>query len=220
MRSHPNCRPVLFESAAFDLVVIAGSAGGIPAIRQVLEKLPPSFPAALAIVQHIAPLYPSALAELLGQRARLPVRFAKDGDRLRGGAAVMAPPDRHLRVTPERRFALSNAAKINYTRPSADPLLQSAAAAIGPRVLAVILSGMGRDGSEGACAVKSQGGCVVVQDPRTADAGGMPEAAIATGAADLVLPTEAIADALVSLVMTPARALFAGRVTPSARDVA
>jgi two-component system chemotaxis response regulator CheB len=201
--------------------VIVGSAGGITVLKQVLAKLPPSFPAAIAVVQHIAPLYPSMLAELLGQQTQLSVAFARDGDRLRGGVVAVASPDRHLCITFDRRFALSKDAKVNYTRPSADPLLQSAAAAIGQRVLAVVLSGMGRDGANGVRAVKAQGGCVVVQDPRTADAGGMPEAAIATGAADLVLPVDTIAAALVSLVMTPARALFSRRiVAPSARVVA
>jgi two-component system chemotaxis response regulator CheB len=202
-------RPVLFDSASFDLVVLAGSTGAIPVLKQALAELPPMFPAALAIVQHMAPLYPSMLAEYLGQRAWLPIAFAKNGDRPRGGMAVVAPPDRHLVITPERRFALSQAAKVNYTRPSADPLFHSAAAAFGSRVLAVVLSGMGCDAADGVRAVKARGGFVIIQDPHGAEAAGMPAAAIATGTADLVLPTEAIGKALVSLVMTrTARLLF------------
>lgn len=210
-------RPPLFAATPFDLVVIAGSAGGMPALKQILSQLPPSFPTAIAVVQHLAPLYPSMLAELLGMRAAVPVAFARDGDRLRAGKVLIAPPDRHLVVTANRRVSLSQAAKVHHTRPAADLLFESAAMALGGRVVAVVLSGMGRDGAAGARAIKNSGGSVLVQAPHTADAPSMPEAAIATDAADLVLPLESMTNALIAFTMVRGAPALLGRPLAAAR---
>lgn len=208
--------PAYFANTAYDLVVVAASAGGIPALRDVLARLPASFPAPIAIVQHLAPLYRSQLAGLLQFRSRLAVKFADHGDRLRAGTACFAPPDRHLAVTPERRLALGESERVNFTRPAADPLFQSASEVFGDRVLAVVLTGTGRDGAEGALSVHRRGGTVLVQDPKTAVASGMPEAAIKAGAADIVLPIESISQALVALTMVQGTAELLGLMRPAA----
>jgi two-component system, chemotaxis family, protein-glutamate methylesterase/glutaminase len=198
--------PVCFPGAAYDLVAIAGSAGGMAAARRILAALPPDFPAPIALVQHLSPMFPSHFDKLIGAWSRLSARFAADRERLRPRTVHLAPPDHHLLVGPDRRLALSPALKVNFTRPAADPLFETAAAAFGDRLLAVVLSGMGRDGARGAAAVRAAGGTVLVQNPRTAEAAQMPAAAIAAGAAgaaSLVLPLEAIAPALIAFVMQP-----------------
>lgn len=202
---HPvaNVVPPLFPNAAFDVVLLAASAGGVPVIRELIARLPPDFPAPIALVLHLSPTYPSRLPELLRFWGRLDARFAIDGDRLRAGTIHVAPPDRHMVVQPGRRLGLLTTAKVNFSRPAADPLLETAAACFGPRALAMVLTGANRDGAAGARAVRAAGGIVMAQDPGTAFARDMPSAVIASGTADLVLPPEGLGSALTALVMVP-----------------
>ena len=166
----------LFPDSPFDLVVVAGSYGAIPALREIMARLPPSFCAPIAVVQHIG-AYPSNLADFLDLRSRVAVRFAADGERLRACTIVVAPPDKHLIVCERRRFRLSSFDKVNFTRPAADPLFDTASKAFGPRTLAVVLSGMGRDGAEGLRHIREVGGWTAVQDEASAVIYGMPRAA-------------------------------------------
>lgn len=104
---------------------------------------------------------------------------------------------------------------MNYVRPAADRLLMTAAAHLGPRLLCVVLTGMGRDGAAGAAEVKRRGGTVIVQDPATAEAGAMPRAALAATEVDLVLPCGAIPSALSSLCeVMGAREFFCAGALP------
>jgi two-component system chemotaxis response regulator CheB len=201
-----------FVNAAYDLVVVAGSAGGIAAARDMLAEIPPDFPAPIALVQHLSPHYPSRLDKVLGGSTRLSVRFAEHGERLRAGTVHLAPPDHHLLIGPNRRLVLSSFPRINGTRPAADPLFESSAATFGSRTLAVILSGTGQDGARGVRAIRDADGTVMVQDPVTADGQGMPTAAIRTGATHFVLPPVALASALVALVMKPGAAALFGAI--------
>jgi two-component system chemotaxis response regulator CheB len=188
----------LFPGCHFDLVVLAASLGGVPALKRVIGELPGNFPCAVAVVQHIASTS-SMLPQLFGWRAVLPVCSPRDGDRLRAGTVYVAPPGRHLIISPARRFALAESEKVNFVRPAADPLLQTASRAFESRVLAVIFSGLGRDGAEGVRAVKRHGGTVLAQEPATAEHGSMPEMAIRTGAVDLVIPLRTMSHAIVSI---------------------
>jgi two-component system chemotaxis response regulator CheB len=203
----------LFPDSAFDLVVIVSSADGIPALRQILASLPASFPAAIAAVHHIGHRA-SFLPEVLGTRSGLPVRFAADGERLRAACVRMAPGDRHLVISTERRFELRDSEKQNFVRPAGDPLFASAARAFRSRVLGVVLAGMGRDGSAGALEIKQAGGIVIAQDPQSTTGRYMPQAAIENGAADLVLDAAGIASALISLVTVHATRAWLGLPRP------
>jgi two-component system chemotaxis response regulator CheB len=208
--------PPLFPQAAFDLVAIGASAGGILVIKSILSRLPISFPTPIAIVQH-QPQEPrsSLLAQVLGFRARLQTNFAQPGDRLRSGTVFIAPPACHLTVSAQRRFELEHSPKLNWVRPAADRLFMTAASSLGSRVLCVVLTGMGCDGAAGAAAIKQCGGLVIVQDPHTAQAEAMPQAAIETCRPDLVLPPDAIPTALTSLCeVIGTRALFCGTFPP------
>jgi two-component system chemotaxis response regulator CheB len=211
----------LFPHAAFDLVAIAASAGGISALKTLLAQLPVPFATPIAIVQHLQASYPSLLADVLGWRARLYTKFVESGDRLRPGMVYIAPPDRHLVLGPQRRFQLEDSPKVNWARPAADRLFMTAADQLGPRVLCVVLTGMGRDGAAGAARVKQRGGVLIVQDPRGAEADSMPTAAIRASVPDLILPLEAIPKALVSLCdVIGTRELICGAVSPVPAQVA
>jgi len=191
-----------FPNTAFDVVVLAASAGGVVALIQVLSVLPVTFPAAVAVVQHLSPSFPSYLVEILRRRVSLPIQQAAQGEPLKPGVVYIAPPDHHLVIKSDGTLELSQTALVHYVRPSADVLFESAAETVGKRMIAVILTGTGKDGAHGVQAVKTAGGRVIVQDKATSAFYGMPEAAILTGSVDWILPLDAIPQALERLVMT------------------
>ncbi|MEH2189231.1 MAG: chemotaxis protein CheB [Nostoc sp.] len=190
-----------FTNAAFDIVAIAASAGGLTAIVKVLSTLRAEFPAAIAIVQHLAPGHPSFMAEILSRRTDITVKQAQEGDSLSPGMAYVAPPNRHLLVNGDGTLSLSQSELVNFLRPSADLLFESVAATYKDRAIAVVLSGTGSDGAMGVEAIKKMGGTVIVQDAKTAEFSGMPSAAIETGNVDFILPLDEISSTLVTLVM-------------------
>jgi two-component system, chemotaxis family, protein-glutamate methylesterase/glutaminase len=189
-------------NGGFDVVAVAASAGGLRAISQILAALPANFPAAIVIVQHLDPRHRSLMADILSRRTTLHVEEAQEGTRLNLGTAYIAPPNRHLLVNPDGTLSLSQSELVHFVRPSADLLFESVAASYKDRVIAVILSGTGSDGSMGVKAIKKMGGTVIVQDEQSAEFYGMPGAAIQTGCTDFVLPLDEIASALVTLVST------------------
>ena len=194
-----NARP--FAGAAFDVVALASSAGGIAALSEILGSLPGEFPAAIVVVQHLDPRHRSLMADILRRRTALKVLQAAEGDRIRPGTVYIAPPDQHLLVNSDGSLSLSHSELVHFVRPSADLLFESVAASYRQRAIAVVLTGTGSDGSMGIGAIKKMGGTVVSQDQASAEFGGMPGAAIRSGYADFVLPLEEIASALVTLVM-------------------
>lgn len=210
-------RSALFPRAAFDLVAIAASAGGVSTIKMILAGIAAHFPVPIVVVQHTPPLLPSQLSEVLGWRSRLQTRFAHEDERLCAGRVYVAPPGRHLIVHgAPLRLQLEDSARLNYVRPAADRLLITAAEQLGPRLLCVVLTGMGRDGAAGAAEVKRRGGTVIVQDPATAEAESMPRATLTVTAVDLVLPPSVIPSALSSLCeVIGARELFCGDPAPA-----
>ena len=118
-------------------------------------------------------------------------REARDGDTLAQGAMLLAPGDHHLRVArcPAGRMVhIDQAAPVHFCRPAADPLFESAAAAFGPRVVGVVLTGIGRDGCEGSARIVAAGGRVIVQDEATSVVWGMPGAVAMAGYAEAVKP--------------------------------
>ncbi|QLE47448.1 chemotaxis protein CheB [Nostoc sp. C057] len=193
--------PPHFTNAAFDIVAIAASAGGLTAQIKVLSTLPAQFPAAIVIVQHISPEHPSFMAEILSRRTDINVKQAKEGDNLTPGTAYIAPPNRHLLVNDDGTLSLSQSKLVHFLRPSADLLFESVAATYKERAIAIVLTGTGSDGAMGVEAIKKMGGTVIVQDLKTAEFSGMPSAAIQTGNVDFILPLDEISSALVTLVM-------------------
>jgi two-component system chemotaxis response regulator CheB len=184
---------------SYELVAIGASWGGLHALETVLGALPAGFPAPIAIAQHRAPDAGSgALTRMLSVRSGLDVREAGDKDPIEPGRVYLAPPDYHLLVEPGG-FALSTDEHVQYSRPSIDVLFDTAADTYGPNLIAVVLTGANADGAYGIERVRRRGGATIVQDPETAEKRAMPDAAIATGAADRVVPLERIAPTLVEL---------------------
>ncbi|HET7059626.1 MAG TPA: chemotaxis protein CheB [Nitrospiraceae bacterium] len=184
----------------FDIVAMVSSAGGLAAVRHVLEHLPAAFPAAIVLVQHLDPRHRSLMAGILSHHTQLAVKEAEEGDRLSPGHVFLAPPNRHLLVNPDRSLSLSQSELVHFLRPSGDLLFESVAASHKDRAIAVVLTGTGSDGAMGLRAIKKMGGTVVVQNPEDAEFDGMPQAAIATQVVDFILSLDDIADALVLLV--------------------
>jgi two-component system chemotaxis response regulator CheB len=193
-REHP--------AAAFEIVALAASAGGLQALSHVLAAIPRQFAAAIVVVQHLDPRHRSLMADILSKRTALQVKQAQEGDRLAPGNVYVAPPNRHLLVNPDGTLSLSQSELVHFVRPSADLLFESTAASYKERSIAIVLSGTGSDGSMGVRAIKKMGGTVIVQDERTSQFYGMPGAAVQTGCVDFVLPLDEIPPALVTLVAT------------------
>jgi two-component system chemotaxis response regulator CheB len=195
------------RSDRVELVAIGCSTGGPDALATVLGALPIDFPVPILVVQHMPPLFTRMFAERLDRSSALPVAEAVDGQRLSPGAILVAPGDRHLRV---RRDGVSVCVDLseeppeNYCRPAVDVLFRSIAEVFGPAALACVLTGMGRDGEQGAGRVRAGGGRIVVQDQATSVVWGMPGAVAKAGLADDVVPLSKIAETLLAAV-TPRR---------------
>jgi len=155
----------------------------------------------MVVVQHLDPRHRSLLAEVLSRRTALRVEQVRDGQKLESGTIYIAPPDNHVLANADRTLALTQSELVHFVRPSADLLFESAAGAYRDRLVAVVLTGTGSDGSMGVRAVKAVNGTVIVQNPTDAEFDGMPKAAIATGDVDFVLPLVEIPTALVTLII-------------------
>jgi two-component system chemotaxis response regulator CheB len=202
------CRVVKPTRAAtakrFPVVAMAASVGGLDALSVILGGLPADFPGAIAIVMHLSPTHESILAEILDRRTPLPVQQARTGDVLGPGRVFVAPPNHHLFVAGDGRLKLSSshAEKINYARPSAEPLFASVAAVYRKTAIAVVLTGGDGDGAFGVQVIKDHGGNVIAQDRPTSKDFSMPQTSIETGDVDFILPLGEIAAKLLALVAT------------------
>jgi two-component system, chemotaxis family, protein-glutamate methylesterase/glutaminase len=191
------------EDIGLDVIGIAASAGGLRALSALLSTLPLEFPAPIVVVQHLDPRHPSLMAGILGRVTPLFVKEAQEGEGLRPGVVYLAPPDRHLLVNPNATLSLSRTELVHFVRPSADLLFESLAASFKQHALAIVLTGTGSDGARGLPAIKKMGGRVIAQDEQTSEFFGMPDAAIRTGAVDMVIPLHQIATAMLVWVARP-----------------
>jgi two-component system chemotaxis response regulator CheB len=151
------------------------------------------------VAQHLNRSRETRIVAILSRATELRVKLAEDGERPRAGTVYIAPPDRHLCVRQGGALELTREERVNFARPAADPLFQSASQAYGP-VIGCVLTGADSDGAQGVKAVKEHGGMVLVQDPETAEFHGMPKSAISTGQVDFVLPLSAIGPGIARLV--------------------
>jgi two-component system chemotaxis response regulator CheB len=181
------------------VVALVASAGGLDAIASVLGSLDASLPASVLVLVHLLPERRSLLPELLARRTDLYVKQAENGDALEEGRVYVAGPDRHL-VVAAGHLELDAGPPVHHARPAADVLLTSLAAACGGNCLAAVLTGAGTDGAAGARAVKAAGGRVLAQDESSSEHFGMPNAAIATGSVDDILPLHEIGPAIAAFV--------------------
>jgi two-component system, chemotaxis family, CheB/CheR fusion protein len=183
--------------ADFPIVAIGASAGGLDACRKVLDALPAGNGMAFIIVQHLDPSHDSMMVDLLAGHTSMPVLLATDGMPIECERVYVIPPGVYLSADDRGALRLSKPQARHGARLPFDFLLNSLAREYGSRIVCVVLSGTGADGSLGLRAVKDKGGFVFAQDIAEADYDGMPRSAVATGAVDLVLRAAKIAAALV-----------------------
>ncbi len=173
------------------VVVIGASTGGPRALAAVLGELPRDYPLPIVVVQHMPAEMTEFFAAGLASNCELPVRIAEDGGGVAPGSVWLAPGGAHLLLTsdgPRARFRLDRGAEQNGCRPSVDPLFRSATQVFGSGVLAVVLTGMGHDGLEGARTVHAAHGRVLAQDEASSVVWGMPGAVARAGVAHAVVP--------------------------------
>lgn len=197
-----------------EVVCIAASTGGPQAIGAFLDALTQPPPCPLVIIQHLPGSFTGRFAERLDRRTPLAVHEATSGAPLRPGEVLVAPGDTHLRIR-HRRVRLNHDAPVGGLRPRADLTLVDLAAEYGAGATAVVLSGMGSDGFDGALAVAEAGGQVLAQDGPSCTVDGMPSRIRAEGLADLVGPPAALAEALDRTWRTAAHA--GPHATPTVR---
>ncbi|WP_320774484.1 chemotaxis protein CheB [Streptomyces sp. CRN 30] len=181
-------------------VLVASSAGGVLGLGTLLRGLGADLPVPVLVAQHLRRARRTQIVEVLSRATALPVQLAEDGDHPKNGAVYLAPPDHHLCMREDGAFRLTDEKPINFARPAADPLFESAAHTYDGRVIACVLTGADSDGARGVEAVKDRGGTIVVQDPATAEFRGMPKSAIETGRVDHVLPLDGIGPAIARLL--------------------
>jgi two-component system chemotaxis response regulator CheB len=191
---------MLFDDAPnLGIVVIGASRGGLAALSLLARSLTPDLPLGVAVVLHTSPDSPMILDQIIGTRAAVPVSYATQGAQLRAGHIYLAPPNYHLIVSAPGMLGLESSPKIQHARPAADRLFESAAAVYAERVIGVVLTGGDGDGTAGLRAIHAAGGLAIVQDPRDADAPGMPESALNDDDPDFCLRIEEIGPLLTTL---------------------
>jgi len=185
---------------ATQLVAVGASAGGVDALAALVATLPADFAAPIVIAQHLDPARTSHLGHILAQRATLPVRTVVDREPLERGVVYVVPADRHVQISDHQVRALASSSRRARPIPSIDRLLESAAEAFGEHLIAVILTGTGSDGADGARRVKDLGGTVVIQNPQTASHPEMP-LSLAPTAVDIVADLPAMGALLHDLLV-------------------
>jgi len=184
----------------FPVVLIVASRGGLAALTCVLGSFPKDFPAAVVVVQHRAELPGSAWQNVVQRMTTMPVKSIAPGDTLKPGSVSLAPATSHVHITDEGHLKLTDGVRIRGVLSSANPLFETAAENLGIRTIAVVLTGWGRDATDGVQAVRRTGGVVIAQDERSCVDFGMPGSAIATGSVDYVRSVEDIGPLVVDLV--------------------
>ena len=182
-------------------VIIGSSTGGPQALTSVVPQLPADLDAGVVVVQHMPAGFTASLAARLNDLSALTVREASDGDRVMVGEALIAPGDYHLRFVNESgtlRVKLDQGPRVHGVRPSVDVAFASAASVVPQHVYGVVLTGMGRDGADGAGVIRRAGGWVIAQDQASCVIYGMPRSVIEAGQATTVLPLKDIAQGIVT----------------------
>ena len=191
----------LYVPSRKDVVAIGSSTGGPQAVHKILSAFQPPFPFAVVVSQHMPQGFTHAFAERLNRASGLEVKEAEDGDIIHRGKAFIAPGGSNLvfqRVRNDVVARVVSPSTDDRYQPSVDVMFESVAAIYGSRSLAVVLTGMGSDGSKGVRAIKSAGGEIIAESEETAVVFGMPREAIATGTVDRVAPLERIPDDILS----------------------
>jgi two-component system, chemotaxis family, protein-glutamate methylesterase/glutaminase len=197
-------KPAAPRTSRPELVLIGVSTGGPAALVRLLPPIPKDIGVPIVIVQHMPPVFTQSLAETLSSKCSLQVREAVDGEKAEAGTVLIAPGGRHLKLVTGAdrsiRTHVTDDPPENNCRPAVDFLFRSVANQLPGRAMAVILTGMGNDGTMGLRLLRRHGCFTIAQDEATSVVFGMPKAAIEAGLVDVVLPLDAIAGRILSAV--------------------
>ncbi|MCC6388638.1 MAG: chemotaxis response regulator protein-glutamate methylesterase [Dehalococcoidia bacterium] len=182
------------------VIVICSSTGGPPALSQVVPRLPANLGAAVIVVQHMPSGFTSALARRLDAISPLAVSEAEEGDTVAVGRVLIAPGGFHLTVGPDHRIHLNDAPTLHGVRPAADITLASIASVYGGNATVAVLTGMGRDGADGAARIEALGGTILVQDEASCVVYGMPKSTREHTRNPHEIPLDHMAEALIRAV--------------------
>ncbi len=189
------------DRGPIEVIAIAASTGGPPALQAILTNIPADLNASIVIAQHMPAGFTRSFAERLNKLSAFMVREAADGDRVEPGTALIAPGGSHLEIKRDWKGLvagiLPRTAEDKYT-PSADRMMMSVAEACGSSALGIVLTGMGRDGAGGTVAIKRRGGQCLAESEESAVIFGMPQEAIRTGAVDKAIPLDKIVAEILS----------------------
>lgn len=191
-------------SSRVDLVAIGTSTGGPVALQEVLLNLPKNFPVPLLLVQHMPGTFTPAFAERLNQICKITIREAKDGDLLEPGTALLAPGGKQMLLKKSGsslRVSIEESKDNQTYKPSVDLTFSSIASQCNGDVLAIVLTGMGADGREGARELKKKGAMIWAQDEKSSIVYGMPAAIVDAGLADEVLPLNRVGTLLAETLL-------------------
>lgn len=183
------------RKATLRAIVIGASTGGPKALASLIPSVSSALNVPVFIVQHMPENFTASFAHRLNSLASVPVKEAQDGQRIIPGTVYLAPGGKHL-VIDNHKMRLTTQPKRQSVRPSVDYLFETAADVYGKDTLGIILTGMGKDGVEGAKAIKAQDGYIVTQDKQTSTVYGMPRAAVTRGLSDQSASLEGIANIL------------------------
>ncbi len=185
------------------VLLIGSSTGGPQALTALIEKLPAAVDRApVLITQHMPPMFTTVLAEHLSRVGGRGAHEAEDGEPVLAGGIYVAPGGRHMRVVRSDdgiRIALGDDAPINFCKPAVDALFASAVPVWGAATLALVLTGMGADGTRGAADIVAGGGSIIAQDETTSVVWGMPRSVAQAGLCSAVLPLDQIAPKIIRL---------------------
>ncbi len=191
------------KTASSRIVGIGTSTGGPAALMQVFTNIPPDFPSSILVVQHMPEGFTKAFAERLDLMSQLKVKEAQDMDQVLPGCAFVAPGNKHITIEEKnnnRYVRVFDGEKVSGHRPSIDVLFNSLADTTGKNTVAVIMTGMGRDGAEGITRIKNSGGKTIAQNEETSVVYGMNRVAVEKGGIDDVVPLSEIPKKIVEYI--------------------
>lgn len=183
-----------------DAIVIAASTGGPKALYSVITKLPGDIGVPILVVQHMPAGMTKDFAERLNNNCELLVKEASENCLIEKNVVFIAPGGFHMEVGKDKKIHLNKESTVWGVRPAADKLFVSAAQVYGKRLLGIVLTGMGKDGSNGIIEIKAKGGVTISEDEASCVIYGMPKSAVETGMVDKVVPLELISSEIVNIV--------------------